>query len=134
MKTWEILELKKMGDDLGYLVAIEEKTTIPFSIKRVFYVFDSKDGVVRGKHANLNSKFLLTCGKGSCKVRVDNTEKNEIIILDSPEKALYLDNMVWKEMYDFSPDCGLIVISDHHYDPDEYIYDYVEYCKLYKGM
>ncbi|RHF69174.1 sugar 3,4-ketoisomerase [Fusobacterium mortiferum] len=125
MKRYKIINFNEFGDENGKLIAIENSKHIPFDIKRVFYIYGTKNGVVRGQHANRISRFVLICLSGSCEVKIyDKEEKiEENFILDSPKKGLYLDRMIWKDMYNFSKDCVLLVLSDSEYIKDEYIYE-----------
>lgn len=130
MEGIKVLELPNLGDDRGELVVAEGgNKTIPFDIKRVFYIYKTTEGTIRGQHANRNSKFFFINVNGSCKVKIDDGITQEVITLDQPHKALYMDKMIWKEMYDFSEDAVLIVLSSEHYDGEEYIRDYDEYLK-----
>ena len=123
----KILELPNLGDDRGELVVAEGGKVIPFDVKRVFYIYKTTKGTVRGLHANRESKFFFINVSGSCKVKVDNGISQEVIVLDKPHKALYMDKMIWKEMYEFSEDAILIVISSEHYNGTEYIRDYKDF-------
>lgn len=126
----KILEFIERGDERGNLVVIEgEEQDIPFDIKRVFYIYGSDATVVRGQHANRRTKFVLINVAGESKVKVDNGFETQIISLDKPRMGLFLDTMVWKDMYDFSPDSILLVLCSEHYDGSEYIRDYDAYIK-----
>ena len=128
-----MLELPERGDERGNLVIAECGTDIPFDIKRVFYIYGSDPDVVRGCHANRRSEFVLINVAGSSKVKVLDGEGNEIIyILNRPKTGIYLPNMVWKEMYDFSEDSVLLCLASTHYDENEYIRDLDEYKKIIK--
>lgn len=105
---------------------------IPFDIKRVFYIYGSDDEVVRGQHANRETEFLLVNVCGTSKVRVDNGVEETIIELNKPRMGLYLSSMLWKDMYDFSPDSILLVLASRHYDAGEYIRDYDSYMEELK--
>lgn len=126
---YKILEFPELGDERGNLVVIEGGIQIPFDIKRIFYIYGSDDTVVRGQHANRQSEFVLINVSGTSKVRVDDGYEERIIELNKPKMGIYLDKMVWKDMYDFSPDSVLIVLANTHYDGSEYIRDYDEYIK-----
>ena len=129
-EQYKLIYFKDLGDERGNLVVIEgEGMDIPFDIKRVFYIYGSDDTVVRGQHANRETEFLLVNVGGSSKVRVDNGKESEVIVLDKPGMGLYLPPMLWKDMYDFSPDSILLVLASRHYDGNEYIRDYQEYLK-----
>jgi len=128
-KRVRLIEFQQHGDDRGHLVVAEAMKEIPFEIKRIFYIYGSDSTVVRGKHANKKSEFVLINVAGSCKVRVIDREGKETIYnLDHPHMGLYLPTMVWKEMYDFSPDSVLLCLSNEHYDSAEYIRKYSEFC------
>ncbi len=132
-KQYKLIYFKDLGDERGDLVVIEgEGMDIPFDIKRVFYMYGSDSTVVRGQHANRETEFLLVNVGGSSKVRVDNGRESEVIVLDKPGMGLYLPPMLWKDMYDFSPDSILLVLASRHYDGKEYIRDYQEYLKEMK--
>lgn len=124
-----VLQFGDLGDERGKLVVIEGAQAIPFEIKRVFYIYDSDSTVVRGQHANRESEFVLINVAGKSKVRITNGTDSIIIELDKPMTGVYIPKMIWKDMYDFSPDSVLLVLASTHYDAKEYIRDYDEYLK-----
>tara|TARA_B100001093_G_scaffold124673_1_gene117299 strand:+ start:65 stop:469 length:405 start_codon:yes stop_codon:yes gene_type:complete len=113
-----------LGDHRGSLVAVESHQTIPFEIKRVYYIFNTLEGVTRGMHAHLSVKQVMLCVTGSCRILLDDGFSKESVTLDSPTKGLLLESFVWREMSEFSSDCVLLVIASEHYDEDDYIRDY----------
>jgi len=127
---YKIVEFKDLGDERGNLVVIEgEGRDIPFDIKRVFYIYGSDSEVVRGQHANRETEFLMVNVGGTSKVRIDNGRETEVVELNRPGMGLYLPPMLWKDMYDFSPDSILLVLASRHYDAGEYIRDYDAYIE-----
>lgn len=130
----QILDFPDLGDERGNLVVVEGGSAVPFEIKRIFYIYGSDSQVVRGCHANLRSEFVMINVSGTSRVRVDNGCETRIIELNRPRIGLYLKSMVWKEMYDFSPDSVLLVLSNEHYDPDEYIRSYEAYRELIQSQ
>lgn len=127
----KMTEFSENGDERGKLVVIEGKTDISFDIKRVFYIYGTNDNVIRGNHANKKTEFVLVNVAGSSKVKVKDGKGNEAIYcLNRPHTGIYIPNMVWKEMYDFSPDSVLLVLASEKYDPDEYIREYDEFVKF----
>jgi len=123
------LFFNELGDERGRLVVAESNKDIPFKIKRIFYMFGLEKDAVRGQHANRKSEFVLINIQGTTKVLIDDGKEKKIVILDSPHKGLYLNKMVWKDMYDFSEDSILLVLSNECYDSKEYIRDYSEYLR-----
>ena len=130
-ELYKLLQFADFGDERGKLVVIEgdNLSGVPFDIKRVFYIYGSDRTVVRGQHANRNSEFVLVNVAGSSKVMITDGEKKEIVELNQPMEAVYIPRMIWKEMYDFSPDSVLLVLTNTHYDSHEYIRNYEEYLK-----
>lgn len=122
-----IIEFKDFGDERGKLVVIEGAKEVPFAIKRVFYIYDSDSTVIRGKHANRESEFVLINVAGKSKVRITDGIEEMVVELDRPMMGVYIPKMIWKDMYDFSEDSVLLVLASTHYQDDEYIRDYKEY-------
>lgn len=120
------------GDDRGQLIALEEMKDIPFEIKRVYYMYDTKEGVRRGFHAHKSLEQILICIHGSCKILLDNGTEKKIVPLEKPYEGLYVGNAMWREMYDFSPDAVLMVLASNLYDEADYIRNYDEFIKLVK--
>lgn len=123
---FKLLEFKTFGDQRGSLVSLEANKNIPFNIKRVYYIFDTKNDVARGKHAHKNLQQILIAVSGSCKVLVDNKNDKKIFKLNDPTQGLYIQNNVWREMFDFSSDCVLVVLANDYYNKDDYIFNYEE--------
>lgn len=125
-----ILNFADLGDERGKLVVIEGAQAIPFDIKRVFYIYDSDSSVVRGQHANRDSEFVLINVAGKSKVRITDGTEEFVVELNKPMMGVYIPRMIWKDMFDFSPDSILLVLASTHYDGSEYIRDYQEYLKM----
>lgn len=121
------------GDDRGQLVALEEFKDIPFKIKRVYYMYETAEGVHRGFHAHKSLQQILVCIHGNCKIKLDNGKETKIVPLEKPYEGLYVSNVMWREMYDFSPDAVLMVLASELYDEADYIRDYDEFLKFIRG-
>lgn len=117
------------GDDRGQLIALEELKDIPFKIKRVYYIYDTKDGVRRGFHAHKKLEQILICVSGSCKIHLDNGKETAEVLLNTPDEGLYISNATWREMYDFSPDAVLLVLASELYDEKDYIRNYDKFLE-----
>ena len=118
------------GDERGQLIALEEFSDIPFKIKRVYFMYDTQPGVVRGHHAHRNLEQILVCIHGSCKVRLDNGMEKKVVPLEKPYEGLYIASNMWREMFDFSSDAVLLVFASELYDENDYIRDYNEFLKM----
>ena len=124
---WELIQFESKGDHRGNLIAIEGLNDIPFDIKRVYYLIKTKENVRRGYHAHLNLDQVLLVVSGSCKVMVDDGNRKEEFKLDNVQKGLRIKNLVWREMFEFSSDCVLLVLASDHYNEEDYIRDYSEF-------
>lgn len=131
---FRIIEFKEYGDERGNLVVAEgDNIDVPFNIKRVFYMYGSDAEIIRGQHANRRTEFVLINVSGTSKVKMDNGHETKIIELNKPRMGLYIETMVWKDMYDFSEDSVLLVLASEHYDGEEYIRDYDAFLKEVRG-
>ena len=117
------------GDERGQLVALEENKEIPFTVRRVYYMYDTKEGVRRGFHAHKSLEQILICIHGTCKILLDNGREREEVLLNKPYEGVYVANDMWREMFDFSPGAVLLVLASELYDEDDYIRDYGEFLK-----
>ena len=121
-------------NDTGSLVSLEALKNVPFPIKRVYYIFGTKADVVRGKHAHTKLSQVLIAVSGSCKIKNFDGKCEKIYTLDNPNKGLFIGPNIWHEMFDFSPDCVLLVLADGYYDESEYIRDYQDFVCLRKEI
>ena len=130
MNLIKIINFPPLGDDRGSLVALEGCKTVPFEIKRVYYIFGTKVGVSRGFHAHRKIKQVVVCVAGSCRFIVDNGTKREEILLNHPTKGLLIENFIWREMHDFSSDCILLVSASEYFKENDYIRNYQEFLRI----
>jgi dTDP-4-dehydrorhamnose 3,5-epimerase-like enzyme len=123
------IEFPRLGDERGELITLEigMEKTVPFDIKRVYYIYHTAKGVSRGYHAHKELKQVAICISGKCKMILDSGDSREEVWLDTPKKGLLIESMIWREMHDFSEDCVLLVLASEHYDESDYIRDYQEY-------
>ena len=130
MTNYELIDFKTLGDQRGSLIAIEEGYNVPFPIKRVYYIFDTKKGVERGFHAHINLKQVAIVVKGSCVFVLDDGYNKKEINLDNPNQGLLIEGLIWREIKSFSNDCVLVVLASEHYNEEDYIRNYDEFTKM----
>lgn len=130
MKEVYRIDVPSFGDHRGTLCAFEAEQDIPFAIKRVYCIYHTEQDVSRGFHAHKSLKQVVLCVAGSCRFLVDNGTIKENFLLDSPDKGLAIEGLVWREMHDFSPDCVLIVFASEHFNESDYIRNYDEFSLL----
>lgn len=128
MSLVKLIELPNFDDDRGGLVAIESNQSIPFAVKRLYYIFNTVDKP-RGFHAHIDLKQVAICLKGSCRFILDDGHQKEEIVLNSAAQGLLIEGLTWREMHDFSEDCVLLVLASEHYDENDYIRDYKDFLK-----
>ena len=127
MSLIKIINFPSIGDNRGSLVAMETMDKIPFNIKRVYFIFDTQKNVSRGFHSHKNLQQLAVCVSGKCRMTLDDGKKREEVWLDSPNKGIFIDKYIWREMHDFSEDCVLLVLVSEHYDESDYIRSYDDF-------
>jgi len=125
-----MLQFDIKGDTRGSLIALEALKNIPFPIARAYYIFDTATEVRRGYHAHADLLQVAICVKGSCSFLLDDGNARCTVRLTSPQDGLFIGPMIWREMFDFSEDCVLLVLANKPYDPDDYIREYGEFKEL----
>jgi len=130
MSLIKIINFPTIGDERGSLVSMEGQDKIPFNIKRVYFIFDTKKNVSRGFHAHRDLQQVAVCVAGKCRMTLDDGKKREEVWLDSPNKGIYIDKYIWREMHDFSSDCVLLVLASEHYSESDYIRDYDQFLRI----
>ena len=124
MSIYKTYNLVQLGDERGSLIALDKLSGLPFDIKRVYYVFNTKSGVARGFHAHKKLHQMAVCLSGSCRMVLDDGVSRESIEMNSSSIGIGLPPMLWHEMHDLSANCILLVVASDYYDEDDYIRDY----------
>lgn len=133
MSLIKTINIEGLGDARGSLVALEGGKNIPFDIKRVYSIFNTKNGVSRGFHAHRNLKQVAICLTGSCRFILDDGVQKAETIMSDAHKGLLIENLIWREMHDLSSDCVLLVLASEHYDEGDYIRHYADFIKEVKS-
>jgi dTDP-4-dehydrorhamnose 3,5-epimerase-like enzyme len=124
------IKFKELGDDQGWLVSLEAERNIPFPVRRVYYIYGTRAGVRRGRHAHRKLRQVLVCITGTCTILLDDGRSREDVHLTGNTEGLILEPMIWHEMFDFSPGCVLMVLADDWYDETDYVRDYQTFKDL----
>ena len=112
----------------GFLTIAEEKVSIPFSIKRVYYISRLHNpDAIRGRHAHKELQQAIFCINGSFTLDLDDGFTRTSILLNEPERGIYLGPRLWHVMHGFSNDCVILVLASALYDESDYIRDYGEF-------
>jgi len=125
MEKLKKITLKNFVDDRGTLTAIELKDFVDWQAKRVYYLTDVTKA--RGGHAVKGEKKIYICQKGSIKARLHDGEQWHEFELNGPGDAILMNEMCFRDFYEFSADAVLMAISSVNYNPEDYIYDLDEF-------
>lgn len=125
----QIINFQTLGDKRGSLIAIEGEKTIPFPIRRIYYIYRTEPGIERGFHAHKKLHQVAVAVSGCCEMLLDDGKSRTVVKLDSPEKGVLIKPGMWREICNFSPNCILLVLADQYYDESDYIRDYDQFIK-----
>lgn len=126
-----IINLPKIEDPRGNL-SVVENDTIPFPIRRVYYLYDVPSGTQRGGHAHKEQEAFIIAVSGSFDVILNDGKEEHIFRLNMPNQGLHVPKMKWRELKNFSSGAVCLVISPAEYDEDDYIRDFDEFLKYQK--
>lgn len=135
MTGWKLIELPKIGDAArGYLSYAEVGGLIPFEVKRVYFIYEisivDNKWVIRGNHAHRRCDQLFFCLHGIVKFTLEDGEHHEELMLNKPNKGIYIGPLVWHTMSFFANDTILLALASELHDEAEYIRNYEEFKSL----
>lgn len=125
-----IIELPKFLDARGNLSFAQNKTHIPFEIKRTYWLYDVPGGESRGGHAYRETEEFVIALSGSFDVIVDDGKEKKTYHLNRSYYGLYIPKGIWREMDNFSTNSLALEFASTHYNPEDYIRNYNEFLKL----
>ncbi len=123
-----IVTLPKIADPRGNLTFIEGDRHVPFSIARVYYLYDVPGGAERGGHAHRELHQLIVAMSGSFDVVLDDATGKHRFHLNRSYTGLYVCPMIWREIDNFSSGSVCMVLASNRYDEDDYYRTYDGYC------
>lgn len=130
MEKEQIIELPKVIDHRGNLSFIEAEQHIPFRIARTYWIYDIPGGQHRGSHAFKTQHEIIIALSGSFDVVIDNGKEKKSYTLNRSYKALYVPNMLWRSLENFSTNALCLVIASSSYNEDDYIRNYKEFKQI----
>ena len=122
----EIIDIPKIINSEGN-IAVIENSTIPFDIKRVYYLFDVPSTSRRGGHAHKKLNQVLIALSGSFEVLLNNGKDKEVITLNKPDKGLLITSNIWRELDNFSSGAVCLVLASEVYEEEDYIRNFEEF-------
>ena len=129
LENVKIINLPKIADERGNLSIIENVKNIPFTMKRVHWIYDVPGGIDRGGHALKENEEFIVALSGSFDVLLDDGKEKKVVSLKRSYYGLYIPNGIWRVMNDFSTNALALVLSSKDFSDDDYILDYEEFKK-----
>jgi len=125
----EVYELPKVGDRSGHITALNNNIEIPFEVKRVFYLYDIPGGESRGGHAHKECQQFIVAAGGAFEVLLDDGKAKRVVVLNRPDRGLYIPARIWASEINFSSGSNALVLASDLYDEEDYIRDYDVFLK-----
>jgi oxalate decarboxylase/phosphoglucose isomerase-like protein (cupin superfamily) len=129
--NYKIIDIPKINNTKGN-IGVVENDTIPFDVKRVYYLFDVPSGAKRGGHAHKKLKQVILAISGSFDVVLKNGKSKEIVTLNRPDKGLLIENNIWRELENFSSGSVCLVLASEEFSEADYIRNYKDYLSFLK--
>lgn len=125
-----MIELDKHHSDRkGNITVVENQRTVPFDIKRTYYLYDVPGGESRGGHAHKELRQLIVAASGSFTVTLDDGKVRRSFVLNRPYQGLLVVPGIWRTLDDFSSGAVCLVLASHIYDEHDYIRDYQDFIR-----
>lgn len=129
-----IVHLDKHHHAKGNITVVENGITVPFDVRRAYYLYDVPGGESRGGHAHKELSQLIVAASGSFDVTLDDGNIKRTFTLNRPYQGLYIVPGIWRELNNFSSGSVCLVLASHPYDEHDYIRNYEEYIQLKKCL
>ena len=129
-RSMRIINLPKIQDARGNLSFLENNHQVPFKIERTYWIYDVPGGEMRGGHAFKTQQELIIALSGSFDVVLNDGHEEKVFTLNRSYHALYVPNMVWRRMENFSTNSLALIVSDHKYEPSDYIREFDKFRKM----
>lgn len=128
-----IIELPKHHHEKGNITVVENNLTIPFEVKRTYYLYDVPGGESRGGHAHIALSQLIVAASGSFSVTLDDGNVKRTFLLNRPYQGLYIVPGIWRTLDDFSSGSVCLVLASHAYEETDYIRNYEDFISMKKN-
>lgn len=123
----QVVELRSHSDARGGMTFVENGRDLPFDIARMYWLYGSQPGQLRGAHAHKALRQLYVAVAGRCEVVLRDPESSQRVVLDRPDRGLLLGPMVWRQVENISHDAVLLVAASEPYCEDDYLRDFAAY-------
>jgi hypothetical protein len=127
-----IIELDKIHNRAGNLTVVQNQSSVPFSVERVYYLYDVPSNAERGGHGHKELYQLIIAASGSFTITLDDGTTKVSFMLNNPNKGLLIVPGIWRELSDFSSGSVCLVLASMKYYASDYIRDYQEFLSYKK--
>lgn len=124
-----LLTLPKIADHRGNLTFIEANRHIPFSVQRVYYLYDVPGGAERGGHAHKELHQLIIAVAGSFDITLDDGREKQTFHLNRAYNGLYIPPFIWREIQNFASGSVCLVLASENYSEDDYFRSYSQFLQ-----
>ncbi|NHB69839.1 sugar 3,4-ketoisomerase [Perlabentimonas gracilis] len=128
-----IVPLNKIHNRAGNITIVEGQNSVPFDIKRVYYLYDIPGGEDRGGHAHKELRQLIVAASGSFNVLLDDGQNKKIVTLNRPDYGLIVVPGIWRELMEFSSGSVCLVLASEVYDENDYFREYQDFKSFVNG-
>ncbi|CAA9200253.1 TDP-4-oxo-6-deoxy-alpha-D-glucose-3, 4-oxoisomerase [Flavobacterium bizetiae] len=129
VKDCNIINLTKIHNQAGNITVLENNKSIPFQVKRVYYLYDVPMGSERGGHGHYQLEQFIVAASGSFTIVLDDGKDKKYFFLNNPSEALYIKPGIWREIINFSSGSICLVLASQEYSEKDYIRDYDKYLQ-----
>lgn len=128
----QIIDLDKIHNRAGNLTVVQNKSSVPFSVERIYYLYDVPSNAERGGHAHKELYQLIVAASGSFTITLDDGSEKKSFMLNNPNKGLFVVPGIWRELIDFSSGSVCLVLASMKYEASDYIRFYQEFLSYKK--
>ena len=128
----DIIKIPKIEDPRGNLSVIQEDI-LPYTFKRIYYLYDVPSGAYRGGHSHIAQKEFLITLSGSFTVVLNDGHETQTVTLNKPNEGLLIHEGIWRELMDFSSGSVCLVVASDVFDEDDYIREFDEFIADHKS-
>jgi hypothetical protein len=127
-----IIHLPKIHNRSGNITIVENSSTVPFDVKRIYYLYDIPGGETRGGHGHKELHQLIIAASGSFELILDDGKYKKVVTLNRPDYGLLITPGIWRDIINFSSGSILLVLASMEYKESDYLRDYDEFLTAFK--